>query len=96
MAAHIQVVACSIPPFQGIDGLRRDRLSGVNRWIEEYSAAHGLLYCDLFRAVSDPAQPWQLAGSPDGLHPDAEGYRRMGELITRVIERGLLLVPERP
>ena len=93
MAARIQVVACSILPYQGLDELRRARLTGVNRWVEDYAAAHGLVFCDLFRVVADPAHPWQLAGSPDGLHPDAAGYRAMGEALANVIERGLLSLP---
>jgi lysophospholipase L1-like esterase len=90
MAAHIQVVACSILPYEGLDALRRERLTGINRWIEEYSAAHGLLFCDLFRAVADPAHPWRLNGSPDGLHPGVAGYRAMGDALASTIERSLL------
>ena len=93
MAAHIQVVACSILPYQGLDALRRERLVGVNRWVEAYSTAHGLLFCDLFHVVANPAHPWLLDGSPDGLHPDVAGYRRMGETIANTIERSLLRLP---
>ena len=92
MEAHVQVVACALLPYEGLDALRRERLSGVNRWIEAYSTAHGLLFCDLFYAVADPAHPWRLDGSPDGLHPDVDGYRTMGQALTNVIERGLLLL----
>ena len=90
MAAHNQVVACAIPPYAGLDGLRRARLAGVNHWIQEYSTGHGLLFCDLFHVVANPAHPWQLDGSPDGLHPDVAGYRKMGEALANVIERSLL------
>lgn len=90
MAVRIQVVACSLLPYEGLDELRRTRLTGVNRWIEDYATAHGLLFCDLFHAVADPAHPWQLSGSPDGLHPDVAGYRKMGEALTNLIERSLL------
>ena len=92
MAAHIQVVACAIPPYEGLDDLRRERLLGVNRWIEDYSTGHGLLFCDLFRVLRDPQRPWQLAGSPDGLHPDVAGYRKMGEALANIIERSLLRI----
>ena len=84
---HMTVVACTILPYRGIPEARRTAMAQVNAWIRDYSASHGLLFCDLFSVVHDPASPWQLAGSPDGLHPDVTGYRAMGEALTAVIER---------
>ena len=83
---HMAVVACTILPYAGIDAARRRCLSDVNAWIREYSASHGLLFCDLYRAVTDPQSPWQLKGSPDGLHPDVAGYRAMGDALTDVLQ----------
>ena len=83
---QIMIVACTILPYTGMDAARRRCLSDVNAWIREYSAAHGLLFCDLFHAVSDPQSPWQLKASPDGLHPDAAGYQAMGDALTQVLE----------
>lgn len=83
---HITVVACTILPFAGMNEARRSAMAQVNAWIRDYSVSHGLLFCDLFSVVHDPASPWRLAGSPDGLHPDVAGYRAMGEALTGVIE----------
>ena len=83
----ITVVACTILPYSGMSAARRAVMARVNAWIKDYSASRGLLYCDLFSVVSDPKSKWQLAGSPDGLHPDVAGYRAMGEALAGVIER---------
>ncbi len=82
----IMVVACTILPYRGIDKSRRAAMTQVNSWISDYSAANKLLFCDLAGVVRDPAAPWQLAGSPDGLHPDVAGYRAMGEALATVLE----------
>ena len=84
---RIAVVACTILPYAGMDAARRDRLSQVNAWIHDYSSSHGLLFCDLFSVVRDPASPWQLRGTPDGWHPDVQGYRAMGEALADVLDR---------
>ena len=36
-----------------------------------------------------PANPDKLASSPDGLHPDAAGYRKMADAIAPAIEQAL-------
>jgi len=59
----------------------------VNAWIQEFSSAQGFFFCDTAKAVSDPKNPWKLARSPDGLHPDVEGYRKMGEALASVISK---------
>ena len=90
---HLTVVACTILPYEGLDAARRAAMTQVNTWIRNYSASHGLLFCDLFSVVTDPASPWQLHGSPDGLHPDVAGYRAMGEALTSVLEHWLARMP---
>ena len=86
---HVTVVACTILPYRGISEAQRAVMAQVNAWIKDYGASHGLLFCDLFSVAHDPASPWQLAGSPDGLHPDVSGYRAMGEALTSVVEQWL-------
>ena len=86
---HVTVVACTILPYAGMDQARRTAMAQVNAWIRQYSTSHGLLFCDLSGVVRDPAAPWQLHSSPDGLHPDVAGYRAMGDALTGVLERWL-------
>ena len=64
-------------------------MAKVNRWIRAYSREHKLLFCDTFSVLNDPKNPGNLAGTPDGLHPDVEGYRKMGEAIAEVLANGL-------
>ena len=85
-AAGIRVVACSILPYNGISPQARVWMAEVNAWIKSYSESRGLPFCDLFHAVENPSRPWTLAPSPDGLHPDVAGYRKMAEAIAAAIE----------
>jgi lysophospholipase L1-like esterase len=39
--------------------------------------------------VAAEGQPDRLRGSPDGLHPDTDGYRRMAEALAPAIARAL-------
>jgi lysophospholipase L1-like esterase len=39
--------------------------------------------------VSDPDNRDLLASTPDGIHPDVDGYRRIGEALAMAIEMGL-------
>ena len=93
MRQHMTVVACTILPYAGMNDARRNTMAQVNAWIRDYSTSHELLFCDLSSVVRDPASPWRLAGSPDGLHPDVAGYRAMGQALTGVIERWVASTP---
>ncbi len=86
-AAGIRVVAASILPYSPIARSQARALHELNRWIELASRTPGIAFCDLNRITSDPRNPDRLAGSPDGLHPDVAGYRRMAEGLGQVIER---------
>jgi lysophospholipase L1-like esterase len=46
---------------------------------------------DTRAAVADPADPDKLRASPDGLHPDIDGYRRMAEALEPAIDAALAL-----
>ena len=53
-----------------------------------------LIFCDTNALVRDPRDPDRLSGTPDGLHPDVAGYRKMGEGFARCIELSERLAPE--
>jgi lysophospholipase L1-like esterase len=89
MSSRIIPVAATILPYN-IAGRREiDSMHEVNSWVEAKSKQGGLLFCDTSRAVSDPDNRDLLASTPDGIHPDVEGYRKMGEALALVIETGL-------
>ena len=83
----IQVMACTILPYNGAGPGVRARMREVNGWIRSYSKEHGLGFCDLFHLLEDPQRPGNLISTADGLHPDPEGYRRMGEALASVLEQ---------
>jgi lysophospholipase L1-like esterase len=61
-------------------------LRETNTWITATARTLGLPFCDTNREAGDPSDPDRLRGTPDGLHPDVAGYRRMGEALVRTIE----------
>ncbi|MDA4127439.1 MAG: hypothetical protein OK452_09625, partial [Thaumarchaeota archaeon] len=46
-------------------------------------------FVDTGLAVAKTGEPDELQGTPDGLHPDIEGYGKMGEAIAAVIDSRL-------
>lgn len=89
-SAGLTPVACSILPYNSM-GQRETKIMGeLNVWIANTSGRLSIPFCDTSKAVASPDRPDRLAGSPDGLHPDVEGYRRMGAAISKAIEDYLL------
>lgn len=87
--AHIRVVASTILPYNFSTPEVREKMDHVNQWIRQYSAEHGLFFCDLFTALQDPRVPHTLLGSPDGIHPDIEGYHLMADALKPMIDKAL-------
>ena len=83
----LRVVACTILPYDAADEAVRQRMAEVNYWIRSYSREQGLIFCDTFAAVNDPNNPFHLISSIDKMHPDTEGYRRIGEAIADSINK---------
>lgn len=90
-ATGIPVLACTILPYNNATPDVRRRMEEVNRWIEHYSRERQMGYCDTFTALQHPDKPGSLLGTPDGLHPDRETYRRMGETIHTCLKSYLSL-----
>lgn len=79
--ANIRVLACSVIPYNFSSPEVKQRMRVLNEWIRDYSREKGNGFCDTFKAVENPKKPGNLISSPDGLHPDKDGYRKMGEAI---------------
>ena len=87
-AAGISVVAGTIVPYNTATASQNDQMHAVNAWIaEEARRDSNVVAVDTRFAAASPDNPDRLAGSPDGLHPDIEGYRRMAEALGPAISR---------
>jgi len=84
-ASGIAVVGATILPYNFAEARESQAIRRVNAWIEERSKSSSMLFCDANRAVRDARDPDRLSSTPDGLHPDVEGYRKMGEAIVRTL-----------
>jgi lysophospholipase L1-like esterase len=87
-AAGIRVVAGTIIPYNTATVDQNARMKEINDWIRSQGRADpGILFVDTRAAVAAPGNPDLLASSPDGLHPDAAGYRTMALAIEKAILR---------
>lgn len=61
----------------------------LNSWMKDYAAKVNAIYADYF-SVSVDAKGWlKDEYSNDGLHPNAEGYKVMTEVVTQAIRKAL-------
>lgn len=88
-AAGIHVVAGTIIPYNTATADQNARMREINTWIRSQADAGLVTFVDTRAAVAAADDPDKLAGSPDGLHPDVAGYRRMADAIAPAIERVL-------
>lgn len=80
-------VAATILPYNTAGREESDSIREVNAWVETASKTTGRLFCDTNLAVRKESDPNLLASSPDGLHPDVEGYKRMSVALCATLER---------
>lgn len=81
-AARIPVVAGSIVPYNTATPEQNAKMHAINAWIREEAARDpNITFADTRAAVASDTDADTLRSSPDGLHPDADGYRRMAEAL---------------
>ena len=89
--AGIPVVAGSIVPYNTATEAQNARMREINAWIAAEAARDPqIVFADTRAAVAAPEQPDMLSGSPDGLHPDVDGYRKMADALQPAILRALM------
>ena len=87
-AAGIGVVAGTIVPYNTATSAQNEQMHAINAWIaEEFRRDSNVLAVDTRFAAAAADNPDRLAGSPDGIHPDIDGYRRMAEVLEPAISR---------
>lgn len=85
-AAGIRVVAGSIVPYNTASADQNARMHAANDWIRAEAARNpNVSFVDTRAAAAAPDDIDRLSGSPDGLHPDKDGYRRMGQAVDHVL-----------
>ena len=88
--AGIRVVAGTIIPYNTATADQNARMRDINAWIRTQGRADpGVIVADTRAAVAAPGDPDKLASSPDGLHPDAAGYRKMADAIAPAVQQAL-------
>jgi lysophospholipase L1-like esterase len=88
--AGIRVVAGTIIPYNTATADQNARMRDINDWIRSQARADpGVIFVDTRAAVAAPGEPDKLVSSPDGLHPDAAGYRKMADAIAPAITQAL-------
>jgi lysophospholipase L1-like esterase len=89
-AAGLPIIAGSIVPYNTATPDQNARMHTINAWIEQQAGADDHMeFVDTRRAAAAPDDVDRLSGSPDGLHPDIEGYRRMADALEPAIARVL-------
>ena len=79
-------LACSVLPYNTMGEKEATKMKEINDWISREAKSRRIGFVDTSRAVAREDRPDRLLGSPDGLHPDVEGYHRMGDAISGTIE----------
>jgi len=90
--AKIPVVAGTIVPYNTATDEQNSRMRQINEWIAEWvhmraRDGENVAFADTRGAVAAADDPNRLFDSPDGLHPSADGYRRMAAVIRAAIKQ---------
>lgn len=89
-AAGIRVVAGTIIPYNVATPDQNLAMHDINEWIgAQAKSVPGIVFVDTRAAVAAADNPDLLASSPDRLHPDPAGYRRMADALAPAIEQAL-------
>ncbi|MDA4128223.1 MAG: GDSL-type esterase/lipase family protein [Thaumarchaeota archaeon] len=84
--SKILPVSCTVLPYNTMTSKAANNRRILNTWIRDHADKNGLPFCDTSEAVASAQNPDRLEGTPDGLHPDVRGYKKMGEALASVIE----------
>jgi lysophospholipase L1-like esterase len=84
--ADLEIFFATLTPRDSYSAAQNNRRGAVNRWLRRGGHCSG--YCDgvvdFDAAIRDPARPTRIDpayDSGDGVHPNADGYARMGRVV---------------
>lgn len=80
-------IAATILPYNSMSKQAYNSITKLNDWIKSTAESMKFPSCDTYAAVVDANRPDRLRSSPDGYHPDVNGYRSMGEALVHTIEQ---------
>jgi lysophospholipase L1-like esterase len=81
-AAGIPVVAGSIVPYNTATAEQNAKMRAINDWVRAEAARDAnITFADTRAAAARDDNPDLLRSSPDELHPDVDGYRRMADAL---------------
>ena len=84
--AGIPVVAGSIVPYNTATPEQNARMHAINDWIRtEATRDTNVTFVDTRKAAARADNIDLLSASPDGLHPDVNGYHRMADALAPAI-----------
>jgi len=87
IAAKITAVAATVLPYNTASTRETEAIRDLNNWIANTANRLGILFCNTNLTVRDPRNKDRLLSTPDGLHPDVSGYRKMGQALAETIAR---------
>jgi lysophospholipase L1-like esterase len=90
---NIKVVLCSVLPvydYSWSPGLEpAGKIMKLNAMLQSYSKKNNMVYVDYHSALADEKKGMKAEYSPDGVHPNLNGYKVMDNLIEKAISSAL-------
>ncbi|MEZ5401023.1 MAG: SGNH/GDSL hydrolase family protein [Bryobacteraceae bacterium] len=91
----IKVVLCALLPVSDYTARPQTQrrppadILKFNAWLKQYAAESKAVYCDYHTPFADPKGFLTAGTSNDGLHPNAQGYRKMAPIVSAAIADAL-------
>lgn len=89
-ANDIEVVLCSVLPavkYRWRPEIKpADKIVELNKLLEAYATEHKICYIDCYSLMVNENKGLLKKYSPDGVHPNYDGYQLMGDIFDEAIE----------
>jgi lysophospholipase L1-like esterase len=92
----IHVVLATLPPAHKPNSdttapvtAGQDEILALNSWLKSFAEQNHFALADFYSTLADKHGSYQPGLTYDGVHPTAEGYRRMEPLLRRAIQNAI-------